>query len=413
MFAVIRQRNFTLLWFGQLASAIGDLALFVALPFYIYERTGSTLATGAVFLVSTLPRLLFAPMAGVLVDRWDRKRVMIAADLLRAAVLLVLLLAPFYGWVWLIYPVDFLLSSISQFFRPAKDAIVPRLVDNERLVEANSLNALGVNLAIVLGPSLGGALLAYTGLVTVVLLDAASFLTSAGLIALITHTSDGPAEAATTHTPVTAAAAGVWRDWLEALIWLRDQRMITGAFLIAGIGALAQGIINVLLIVFAKDVLHAGPLEFGWLATAQGAGSIVGSALIAVVGRLLLPQRMVALGHAAVGIILLLLVSFPFLPLALGLSVLQGIPVMGLSIGLNVLFQTRTSDRYLGRIFGTYEMTQALLQILGMAFASIWGHRLGVIPMLEIAACLYSLAGLAGMAILRSGKSGISNLSVC
>ena len=414
MFAVIRQRNFALLWFGQLASAIGELALFIALPFYIYEQTGSTLATGAVLLASTLPRLLFAPMAGVLVDRWDGEQVMIAADLLRAVVLLVLLLVP-YGWVWLIYPVDFLLSSISQFFRPAKNAILPRLVDKERLVEANSLNALGVNLAIVLGPSLGGALLAYTGLVTVVLLDAASFLISAALIALITHTSDGAAKAAaTTHDPVTAAAARVvWYDWLEALTWLRDQHMIMGAFLIAGMGALAQGIINVLLIAFVKDVLHAGPLEFGWLATAQGAGSIVGSALIAVVGPLVLPQRMVAFGHAAVGIILLLLVTFPFLPLALGLSVLQGIPVMALSIGLNVLFQTRTSARYLGRVFGTYEMTQALPQILGMALASIWGHRAGVIPMLEIAAGLYCLAGLAGMAILRSGKSGISNLSAC
>ncbi|HEX6719151.1 MAG TPA: MFS transporter [Pyrinomonadaceae bacterium] len=401
MVRVLCQRNFLLLWFGQLVSAIGDLVLFIALPFYVYEQTGSTLATGAMLVVSTLPRLLFGSLAGVLVDRWDRKLTMIAADLLRASVLLLLLLVPLYGWLWLIYPVSFLLSSISQFFRPAKNAIVPQLVDKKDLVEANSLNALGNNLAILVGPSLGGALLGYMGLITVILIDVTSFLISGLLIALITHTSDAVAAVAAKHNSLTVTWAAIWSDWLKGLNWVKQQRVIMGAFFVSGIGAVAQGIINVLLIVFIKDVLHAGALEFGWLATAQGGGSIIGGAIIAVVGRFFLPQRMIALGHAAVGIILLLLVRFPFLPLVLGLSVLQGIPVMALSIGLNVLFQSRTSDVYMGRVFGTYDTTQALLEILGMTFAGIWGYRLGAVPMLEIAAGLYFSAGLAGLAIMR------------
>ena len=398
---VLCQRNFALLWSGQLVSAIGDLVLFIALPFYVYEQTGSTLATGAMLVVSTLPRLLFGSLAGVLVDRWDRKLAMIAADLLRAVILLVLLLVPLYGWLWLIYPVGFVLSSISQFFRPAKNAIVPRLVDERHLVEANSLNALGSNLALVVGPFLGGALLGYTGLIAVILIDAVSFLISGLLIALITYT-DAVATVTARHNSVIVTAMAIWSDWLEGLKWVKEQSLISGAFLVSGIGALAQGIINVLLVVFIKDVLHAGALEFGWLATAQGAGSIIGGAIIAVVGRFFLPQRMVALGHAGVGIILLLLVSFPFLPVVLALSVLQGIPVMGLVIGLNVLFHSSMSDRYMGRVFGTHEAIQALLEILGIACASIWGYRVGVIPMLEIAAGLYLSAGLAGLAILRA-----------
>src|ERR687893_555584 len=91
MLAVLRQRDFSLLWFGGVLSVIGDYFLFIALPFFVYERTGSVLATGAMFAAETLPRLLFGSVAGVFVDRWDRKRTMVFADLSRAMVLLPLL----------------------------------------------------------------------------------------------------------------------------------------------------------------------------------------------------------------------------------------------------------------------------------------------------------------------------------
>src|SRR5262245_6077345 len=328
------------------------------------------------FVVSALPRLLIGSFAGVWIDRWDRRRVMIATDLLRAAVLLLLLLVPLYGWLWLIYPVRFCLSLIAQFFRPAKNALVPKLVNEEQLVEANSLNALGNSVAILVGPSLGGALLGSMGLITVVAFDVASFLISAGLIALISSTSDAIAAVrAASSEPVTDTWAAMWSEWLEGLRWVRKQSMITGAFVVAGIGALAQGMINVLLVVFIRDVLQAGALEFGWLATAQGAGSIIGGAVIATRGRDMQPQRRVAVGHAAVGLILLALVSVPRLLFALGLAVLQGIPVMGLSVGRDVLFQTRTPDHYMGRVFGTYDTTEALLEIVGMATAGVLGGR--------------------------------------
>ncbi len=91
MIATLRQRDFSLLWFGGVLSVIGDLFLFIALPFFVYERTGSALATGAMFAAETLPRLLFGSVAGVFVDRWDRKRTMVLSDLSRALILLPLL----------------------------------------------------------------------------------------------------------------------------------------------------------------------------------------------------------------------------------------------------------------------------------------------------------------------------------
>ena len=90
MLAILRQRNFALLWLGSLISFVGDWVLFIALPVYIYDLTGSALATGGMFIAQTAPRLLFGSIAGVFVDRWDRRRTMIVANLLSAAVLLLL-----------------------------------------------------------------------------------------------------------------------------------------------------------------------------------------------------------------------------------------------------------------------------------------------------------------------------------
>src|SRR5712692_1752341 len=160
MFNVLRQRNFALLWFGQLISLIGDWVLFIALPFYVYELTGSTLATGVMFIAQLLPRLLLGSVAGVFVDRWDRKRIMIIADVLRGFVLLLLLVVRSPEWLWAVYLVAFVQSAIGQFFIPAKSAIIPLLVGEQDLIEANSLNAVSDSLTRPIGPALGGVLMA-------------------------------------------------------------------------------------------------------------------------------------------------------------------------------------------------------------------------------------------------------------
>jgi len=131
MLAALRQRNFALLWFGQLISLTGDYVLIVALPFYTYQLTGSVLATGVMFLVQALPGLFLGSLAGVFVDRWDRRWTMIASDLLRAGVLLFLLLVRSRDLVWIIYAVAFTEQLVSLFFIPAKGAIIPNLVEEQ------------------------------------------------------------------------------------------------------------------------------------------------------------------------------------------------------------------------------------------------------------------------------------------
>ena len=124
MLRVLRQRDYWLLWFGGFISQLGDFVLFVGLPFEIYRLTGSTLATAGMLLAFLVPNILFGSVAGVYVDRWDRRRLMIAVNLVQAVVLLPLLLVGQLG-LWVIYAVLVVESSVSQLFHPARVALMP------------------------------------------------------------------------------------------------------------------------------------------------------------------------------------------------------------------------------------------------------------------------------------------------
>src|SRR5262245_38949396 len=133
MFAVLRQRNFALLWVGGLISSIGSSMLYIALPFYVYERTNSALASGAIFITQMVPGVLLGSVAGVFVDRWDRQRTMVVADAARAGLILLLFAVPSGEWLWVVYLVGFLEQAVSLFFGPANNALIPRLVGDDHL----------------------------------------------------------------------------------------------------------------------------------------------------------------------------------------------------------------------------------------------------------------------------------------
>ncbi len=140
MLKLLRKRNYGLLWISQLISIIGDFALFTALPFFIYKITGSVLATGIMFMIQVLPPLFLGSIAGVFVDRWDRRWTMIGSSLFRGAVLLIMLGVRSAEMVWLVYLAGFLESTASQFFGPANNALIPILVDEDYLQQIHLIH---------------------------------------------------------------------------------------------------------------------------------------------------------------------------------------------------------------------------------------------------------------------------------
>jgi MFS family permease len=397
MFAPLKQRNFALLWFGQLISMIGDWVLLIALPFHIYNLTGSALATGAMFMASALPRLLLGSVAGVFADRWDRRRMMIVADVLRALVLLPLLFVQSADLIWVIYVVAFVMTVISQFFFPAKSAIIPQLVGERELLAANSLTAVSDSVTRLIGPSLGGALLAWSGLTSVVIVDAVSFIVSGVMIWLIVMPPcEGvviDTQSITTTSPL-AKWMTFWREWLAGLRFVKGAQTLVALFVVTSVMTFADSIFTALMVPFAQNIMHITSLELGWLMTAQGIGGLVGGLLMGRMTKRFSPQRLIMLAGFVDGLILLGIINSASLPIALVLIAIAGLPMVGMMVSINTLVQLGATDAYRGRVMGAFMTTSALTNIIGLALAGALGDILNIVIVLNLAAVLWLLVGV-------------------
>ncbi len=403
MLTVLRQRNFALLWFAALISRLGDYTLLVGLPFYVYQRTGSTVATGAMIAAELGPEIVLGSVAGVYADRWDRRRTMIVADLARAGVLLLLLALPARGGLWLVYLVAAAQTSIAQFFLPASGALIPRIVGDAQLMSANALRATMDNAARVVGPAIGGTLLGSLGLGGVVLVDAASFLCSAGLIMLV-RVGVAPVPAQATVSPGAAQAGArwraFWRAWTDGLGVVRRDRLLAALFVVWGITMLAQGFLSTLWVPFVTGVLHGDAPLLGWIGTAQGTGGILGGLVVGRAGTSAHPRRLIIAGSATAGLLLLALINARAIPLILLLSVGVGVPVLLSDVSMDTLLQQGTVDVYRGRVLGAYGMTGSLVMLASVVVSSALGERIGIVTLLDVASGLLVAAGLAALMFL-------------
>ncbi len=342
-------------------------------------------------------------------DRWDRRWTMIASDLLRAGVLLFLLLARSRDLVWIIYVVAFTEQLISLFFIPAKGAIIPNLVEEQHLMAANSLNSTSDAITRLVGPPLGGALLALLGLSSTVFIDSASYLVSALMILLIAmparSLSAGEA-AQKTKSGMLVTLAGVWREWLEGLRLVIQERILLTLFVAGAIIMLSQGIINVLIVVFVKAILHGDASTFGLLITFQGIGMLAGAVLVGQLGKRLKPAYLLALGTVPAGMAVLAIVNIANIVLTLALITVVGVLVVSFFITEQTLLQSAVADEYRGRVLGAYGTTSSLFYIIGIGCGSVLGGLLGVVGALDIAGALFALAGVVALLMLRGVPVG-------
>lgn len=416
MFKLLKNASFTLLWVGQFISLLGDMILDTALPFYIYSVTGSALATGTMLVVEIVPRALLSPAAGVFVDRWDRRRTMIAMDLLRALVLVCLLMFSWKGSLWIAYVFVFLHTCMCVFFNPAKNAIIPVIVGEQGdLMKANSLISLSGGLAILIGPALGGAMLAGLGLASVVIIDILTYLVSAALIYFVQKVPGKACVdeecAGTAGGQMAKAAARVWKEFREGLRILWGQRILRAIFLINSTVTISHGILSIMFIVFIKDTLHCGPAEFGMTGTAQGIGGLLGSYLVGRAEKSIKPAYFIMAGPFAMGGGVLLMSLFPGLANLLVILGVLGIFFVGWSVSSSTLLQANTQDAFRGRVFGIMSSITSVTLIIGVILTGLLSKSLGAAAMFQIAAAVNVAAGV--IAVVSLGKdagTGVESL---
>lgn len=403
MLYVLRQRNFLLLWLAGLISIAGEFALIVALPLYIYQETDSTLATAGIFAVRVVPSILISSFAGVFVDRWDRKRTMIWADLLRAGTVLLLIVAASADLLILVFAVSAVQGTIGLFFAPAENAMLPLLVDEEHLVTANALNALNDNLGRLLGPVVGAWLYATSGLSGAAIVDAVGYVGSAALIALIA--APRSALLGEHHDESIAAPPAVRRalhEWREGLALVRRSRALVVIFIAEGLGCISEGAFVTLAVApFVLDVLGGTEEQVGWIGAAQAIGGLAGGFIIGRYGkrmrrRFLLAGGMIGLGLADMAQFNARRVAdagTPAVTVAMGCMLAAGAPVVALGTGRQSVLQSLTEDRYRGRIFGALNAIRSVALLVGLALAGVLGDVIGIVPVLTSCAALWLVAG--------------------
>ena len=379
---------------------IGNWALFAALPFFVYQITGSVLATGGMFMIQIIPPLVFGSFAGVFVDRWDHRWTMIGSTLFRGLVLLIMLGVRSADLVWLVYLAGFLGSAATQFFGPANNALLPTLVEDDQLLTANSLDALGENSARLVGPALGGVLLAWLGIQGVILFDIGSYLGASLLMYFIRIPPSEPDLSPSDEISTISPLSIFWGELRAGIKLVLNNKPLSRIFVVLGIALLGDSILTVLLVAFYQDVVGVGPTEFGMVLTVRGVAGILGGLVMSAVGHKFKPNHLIPFGLVTTGIGLVAMVFWPIYAVSLLIMILLSVPLMAWLISSQTWIQTHAPDEFRGRVFGVLETFSALLMLLGMAFASGMGETLGISNTLYVGGAIYILSGILAAVLL-------------
>ena len=391
--------SFTALWAGQLVSIFGDRIHQAALAAAVLVVTGSPLATTLVFVAGTLPNLFFGPIAGTLVDRWDHKEVLVVSDLLRAATVLLLPIAIVTN-VLLAYPLVFLMTTISVFFRPARVAILPRLVRGDELLTANSAMWVGETLGDVIGWPLAGLFLVILGpaLPVAFWLDAVTYGASALLLSTIavraldrsTKSADSTGDEATGL--VNELKAG-WR-------FLRNEPVLLANTIQATFAQLTVGVLIGLTAVYAEEVFGRVGFDFkavyAFIEGAQASGNLVGGFVVGLIAARIAKGRMVIAGYAAFGLLTTWMALTQNIALVLAIGFGIGVANMVFIIPSQTLFQERTPQHLIGRVIGFRFALVFGAMTLSIGLGGILAEVVGSVPVIAVFGMVSLVAGLAG-----------------
>jgi MFS family permease len=361
-FAVLRRRAFVYIWSAQLVSTIGDALTSLAAGIIVYRLTGSALSVGLMLMATAVPALVFGLIAGVVVDRYDRKRIMIAADLLRAAVVVTIPFLVNVHVIWL-YVAVMVSASITQFFTPANDSVLPEIAPEEELGAANSIMAIAQFGSTAVGFSLAGLLASSHSIEVVFWIDSATFVFSAFMISLVRIAPLVVEELTTVREMIRNLTFGA--KFIAGTPILRSLNLVKSPILVA------FGMQNVLLLPFAISALHATEFEYGLQEGLTSVGFVVGSLLMARFSDRLREGQWLVLSWTGMGLFGIAYSLSSSVWLAIALISLSGMLNAPSFVAGRLINQRHTPREMRGRVFSTSGVFSTVLFLVGMGLAGL------------------------------------------
>lgn len=377
---ILRNKNFFLLWFGQIISQFGDRLTQMAMIGLVYKLTpGSSFGMAKIFSLAIIPVFLISPVSGVYVDRWDKRKTMFFSDFIRF--ILIICIPLFFFYIKTLFPIYFCIFfafCIGRFFIPAKMAIIPSIVTKKELFLANSLISLTAMIAAILGLGLGGIIVEKWGVKTAFIIDACTFFLSSLFIFFMKvketarfNPKDILNLSKEAFLKVKNSVAFEMKEGLKYLFKSSQIRYVTKVKIIL---FSALGALYTIFIVFIQKTLSTVTLQLGGLAIGAGAGLFLGSLIYGKFGANFPVRKTINFSLIFSGLWMIIftyfLKTYPSTIFAFFACFLLGILCSPIEIALNTLIHTETQNHLLGRIFSSLEIILHFAFIIFMFISS-------------------------------------------
>jgi MFS family permease len=365
----LRHRNFQLFFAGQAISLIGTWMQTVAQSWLVYRMTGSALLLGTVGFASQIPVFIFAPIGGIVADRFNRRRVVICTQITSMILAAILALLTLTGriQVWQIMTIAAGLGVVNAFDIPARQAFLIDMVGREDLLNAIALNSSMFNGARILGPAIAGILVASIGEGWCFAINAISYI--AVIVGLLLMRIEHPRSLAHEGSPL--------ENIREGFAFVRNAGPVLAILLLLGVVSFVGMPYAVLMPVFADKILHGGACGLGILMGATGVGALLGAASLAARVGVKGLGKLIALAAGGFGVSLILFSFSRIFWLSTILLVPVGFSMMVQMASSNTLIQAMVPDKLRGRVMSVYSMMFMGMAPLGALSAGAVAHRMG------------------------------------
>lgn len=388
---ILRHKPFRILWIGQFVSIFGDfLALFGVISLITFRWHGTAVQVTLVTIAYMLPLAVISPVAGVFVDHWNVKRLMVASDLSRALLIVLLL---FVHDVTQICAIFFVLSAVSSFFAPAQSVTVRTIVPMEGLLAANALMAQAFYLVRLLSPATAGVLVAWLTEKACFYLDAASFVFSALMIAQLTIQRPSRSGEKTVKS--------LTQDFLAGNKFIFSHAGLAFVFIAMAVAMFVLSSFSPLISIYIRDSLSAGTFWFGIISAMVGLGMIAGTQLVNKLAKSRSKAHVVLGGLFSLGIGAALLGGFRNIPMAALSTFTMGFAIAFVWVPAQTMSQQETPHEMVGRVSSSFMSLIAVSQVLGLLLSGYLAQKLGIRPLFLACAGVLALLSAAGYLMLR------------
>lgn len=391
----LNNRNFVLLLSAQIISSFGDALTNLTLLILVNKLSGSTTAIATLSIVVAIPSIVFGLFAGVYVDKFDRKRIMLASDLIRGMLVLGFLIVQSKDRLLVMYLLSFVQAAVGTFFGPARGALVQQILKPDQYMASNSMSQTGMVLSSVLGAALAGAIVGLTNsFVPAFIVDALTFFVSFALVLLVKVPKLEPR--------TSQKSEGIIAPLLEGLRIISSNKILIAVLVGGGVTMFGLGASNVLFTPYIINILHVPVTWLGVVNISETAAMVLSGVLVMGFAAKIKPTQIISSGLFALGILVAINAFVPNVWFFCAVTFVIGLVVVPLEASFGTLLQGSVKNEVMGRVGSGFNIVMNSASLISMAFSGVLASLIGVRNVFAVSGVVVMLAAFITFLMLRS-----------